>query len=99
MARSEIFYLLPYLGSLALSQGVLYYAWQRHQARGVNAYVWYVVGQTLWVFGFIVELLSLEMAGHSRRVTETTVTVAGAMDVSEDDMSAFAGVPSCTILA
>ena len=63
MTRSEILYLLPYLGSLALSLGVLYYAWQRRQVKGVNAYVWYVTGQTLWVFGFIVELLSLEMAG------------------------------------
>jgi len=63
MTRSEILYLLPYLGSLALSLGILYYAWQRRQVKGVNAYVWYVAGQALWVFGFIFELLSLEMAG------------------------------------
>ena len=31
------------------------------------------------------------MEGRSRRVTETTVTVAGAMDVSEDDMSVHRG--------
>ncbi len=63
MTRAEIFYLLPYLGSLALSLGVLFYAWQRRQSKGVNAYVWYVAGQTLWVFGFILELLSMEMTG------------------------------------
>jgi PAS domain S-box-containing protein/putative nucleotidyltransferase with HDIG domain len=41
----------------------LYYAWQRRQSKGVNAYVWYVAGQTLWIFGFILELLSLEKTG------------------------------------
>ncbi len=63
MTRTEILYLLPYLGSLALSLGVLYYAWQRRQSKGVNAFVWYVAGQTLWIFGFILELLSMEMTG------------------------------------
>jgi len=62
MTRSELLYLLPYLGSLALSLGVLYYSWQRRRAKGVIAYVWYVAGQTLWVFGFIVELLSSNQA-------------------------------------
>jgi hypothetical protein len=60
MTRAEILYLLPYLGSLALSLGVFYYAWRRRQAKGVSVYLWYVARQTLWVFGFILELLSIE---------------------------------------
>ncbi|MGD8406347.1 MAG: PAS domain S-box protein, partial [Anaerolineales bacterium] len=54
---AEILYLLPYLGSLLLSVGVLIYAWLHRGARGVKAYTWYALGQTLWIFGFILELI------------------------------------------
>jgi PAS domain S-box-containing protein/putative nucleotidyltransferase with HDIG domain len=61
MNRAEILYLLPYLGSLLLSVGVLYYAWRHRSAPGVRAYTWYALGQTLWIFGFLVELVSMEL--------------------------------------
>jgi len=58
MSREGFFYLLPYLGSLGLSLGVLVYAWRRRRAKGVLAYLWYAAGQTVWIFGFILELVS-----------------------------------------
>ena len=58
MTRSEVLYLLPYLASLALSLGILYYTWERRSAKGVTAFVWYATAQTLWIFGFIIELLA-----------------------------------------
>lgn len=57
MNQAEILYLLPYLGSLLLSAGVLIYAWRHRSATGVHAYTWYALGQTLWIFGFIFELI------------------------------------------
>lgn len=63
MTRSEIFYLLPYFASLALSLGILYYTWERRSAKGVAAFTWYTAGQTLWVFGFIIELLTPDLFG------------------------------------
>ena len=63
MTRSEIFYLLPYFVSLILSLGILYYTWERRSAKGVTAFTWYVAGQTLWILGFIIELLSPDLFG------------------------------------
>ena len=57
MNRAEILYLVPYLGSLLLSAGVLIYAWRHRDAPGVRAFTWYALGQSLWIFGFIFELI------------------------------------------
>ena len=62
MNRAEILYLVPYLGSLILSAGVLVYAWWYRSARGVKAYTWYALGQTLWIFGFILELVCTDLS-------------------------------------
>src|SRR5258706_16383088 len=61
MTRSELFYLLPYFTSLALSLGILYYTWELRSAKGVTAFTWYAAGQTLWTFGFILELISPDL--------------------------------------
>lgn len=58
MNREEIFYLLPYLFSLALSLGILIYTWQHRYVRGARAYTWFMGGQTLALLGFILELVS-----------------------------------------
>lgn len=63
MTRAEVFYLLPYFASLALSLGILYYTWERRSAKGVTAFAWYSAGQTLWIFGFILELLTADLLG------------------------------------
>jgi PAS domain S-box-containing protein/putative nucleotidyltransferase with HDIG domain len=61
MNRVEILYILPYVGSLLLSAGVLFYTWRHRSARGVYAYTWYALGQTLWIFGFTFELISPDL--------------------------------------
>jgi putative nucleotidyltransferase with HDIG domain/PAS domain S-box-containing protein len=58
MTRSEIVYLIPYFASLGLSIGVLFLAWNRQTAQGAIAFTWYMVGQTLWIAGFIFGLIS-----------------------------------------
>ena len=63
MHSSEILYLLPYMVSLGLSAGVLVYAWMHRRAKGVTAYSSYVVGQSLWILGFILELISRGLVG------------------------------------
>ena len=47
MTRSELLYLQPYIISLALSLGILYYTWIRHAAKGATTFAWHVAGQTL----------------------------------------------------
>lgn len=63
MPSTELIYLFPYLASLGLSVGVLVYAWMHRRAKGVYAYSFYVAGQSLWIFGFILELISPSLAG------------------------------------
>jgi putative nucleotidyltransferase with HDIG domain len=58
MNISEVLYLVPYLGSLGLSLGVLFFAWQRRGMPGTGAYLWYVSGQTLLIFGFIMGIIT-----------------------------------------
>jgi PAS domain S-box-containing protein/putative nucleotidyltransferase with HDIG domain len=53
----KILYLLPYFGSLGLSLGILFFALRRRGAPGTSAYIWYASAQSLWIFGFIVELI------------------------------------------
>jgi PAS domain S-box-containing protein/putative nucleotidyltransferase with HDIG domain len=58
MSRSEILYLLPYIGSLAISVWVMLYAWRHRRAPGATAFSLYGFGQSLWILGFILKLLS-----------------------------------------
>src|SRR5687767_4031932 len=61
MSREEVLYLIPYFVSLALSIGVLVYTWSRRSAQGAIAFAWYVLGQVLWIAGFIFELVSADI--------------------------------------
>ena len=61
MTRDEIFHLLPYFVSLALSISVLAYTWSRRNTQGALAFAWYGLGQVLSVAGFILELLSRDI--------------------------------------
>lgn len=61
MTRFELLYLLPYIASLLLAIGISLYVWQRRQTQGTAAYLWYATGQALWIFGFIMELVSVNV--------------------------------------
>jgi PAS domain S-box-containing protein len=58
MNLEELFYLIPYLLSLALSLGIFIYTWQHRFVRGARVYSWFVGGQCLTILGFILELIS-----------------------------------------
>ncbi|MBI5295306.1 MAG: HD domain-containing protein [Chloroflexi bacterium] len=62
MTSAQLAYLFPYVASLTLSLGVLVYAYRQRHAQGAQAFVVYVGGQTLWVFGFILELVTPNLA-------------------------------------
>lgn len=61
MTRDEALYLIPYIVSLIISIGVLFFAWRRRQSPGALAFSWYVFGQSLWIAGFILELISTDL--------------------------------------
>lgn len=58
MDRAELFYLLPYPFSLLLSLGIFIYSWRHPNVKGASAYTWFVGGQTLSIFGFVMELFT-----------------------------------------
>lgn len=62
MARDELIFLTPFLVSWILSISVLVYTWYRRKAQAAAAFVWCVAGQTLWISGFILELVSTDIA-------------------------------------
>ncbi|MDD2921850.1 MAG: histidine kinase N-terminal 7TM domain-containing protein [Anaerolineales bacterium] len=62
MTREEILYLIPYLIALAVSANALAYAWSKKNTPGAIAVVWYMLGHTLWITGFIFELLGTDLA-------------------------------------
>jgi PAS domain S-box-containing protein len=59
MDSNRLIYLVPYFISLIISAGIFAYAWRHHRAfEGTQAYLWYLGGQTLGIFGFILEMIS-----------------------------------------
>ena len=63
MTRTEFFYTLPYFFSLALSLVVLYYTWRRRNAKGARTFVWYITAQSIWILGFVIELVMPDLYG------------------------------------
>ena len=61
MNREELLYLLPYLISLALSLGIFVFTWRHRAVRGARTYAWFAAGQTLTIFGFLIELISPQL--------------------------------------
>lgn len=61
MSQEKILYLIPYAGSLGISLGLLLYVWNWRQARGATAFLWYSFGQTLYICGNILEMVSLDL--------------------------------------
>jgi membrane protein CcdC involved in cytochrome C biogenesis len=63
MNREELIYLIPYLLSLALSLGILIYAWRRQTVAGARPFAWLASTQAVWTFGFILELITPTLSG------------------------------------
>lgn len=62
MNRVEIIYLIPYIVSLLFSIAILFYARSKRHAQGAIAYSWYMLGESLWIGGFILEMISPDLA-------------------------------------
>lgn len=61
MTTREVIYLIPYLISLTLSLAILFYAYKKRHTQSAYPFFWYVLGQTLWIAGFILELTSADV--------------------------------------
>ncbi|MBL8061565.1 MAG: HD domain-containing protein [Anaerolineales bacterium] len=61
MSQEKIFYLIPYAGSLGISLGLLFYVWTWRKAQGAMAFFWYALGQTIYVCGNILEMVSSDL--------------------------------------
>jgi hypothetical protein len=61
MTIAELTFLLPYFISLGLSLGVLVYTWRHRNTSGALPYMLYVIGQCLWIGGFILELINPDL--------------------------------------
>ncbi|NWF65512.1 MAG: HD domain-containing protein [Chloroflexi bacterium] len=63
MTRSELIYLIPYFTSLLLSLMLLLFVWSKRSARGALALFFYILGQSIWIAAFMLELAgkTLEM--------------------------------------
>ncbi|MBM3126437.1 MAG: HD domain-containing protein [Chloroflexi bacterium] len=62
MSRVEVIYLIPYFVSLLLALSVFVYTWSRRSAQGAAAFAWHTAGQSLWIAGFILELISIHLS-------------------------------------
>lgn len=61
MSQEKIFALVPYAGALGVSLGLLFYVWIWRRAQGALAFFWYLLGQTLYISGNILEMISVEL--------------------------------------
>lgn len=62
MNSEQIFYLVPYLVSFAFSVSILAFLWGKRHAQGATAFIWYALGQSLLILGFICELISADLS-------------------------------------
>lgn len=61
MNQEQILYLIPYAGSIGISLGILIFVWARRDAQGATAFFWYILGQTLYIFGNTLEVMALNL--------------------------------------
>ncbi|HNF94637.1 MAG TPA: histidine kinase N-terminal 7TM domain-containing protein [Anaerolineales bacterium] len=61
MTSSELAHIIPYLASFLISIFISGYAWTKRQAQGALGFELYMVGQTVWIAGFILEMISKEL--------------------------------------
>lgn len=61
MSQEKLFALIPYAGALGVSLGLIFYVWTWRRAQGALAFFWYLLGQTLYISGNILEMISVEL--------------------------------------
>lgn len=63
MSQNQIFHLIPYAASLGITLGIVFYVWTWRTARGAMSFFWYAAGQTVYIAGNIMEMLSTGLDG------------------------------------
>jgi PAS domain S-box-containing protein len=58
MTRTEVLYIIPYFASFLITLSILLYVGKKVKSPSAFAFGWYMLGQFLWVAGFIFELMS-----------------------------------------
>lgn len=61
MDTDRLLYLIPYVISAFLSLGILNYAWRKRNFRGARELTFFLLGQTIWLFGIIFELIAKDI--------------------------------------
>jgi PAS domain S-box-containing protein/putative nucleotidyltransferase with HDIG domain len=79
MTRAEFVYLLPYLGALILSIALLVIIRNKHEASGSTAFFYYILGQNLYLLGFIFELITPTL--KQKMFWESTQWIASCIPV------------------
>jgi PAS domain S-box-containing protein len=58
----RLLYLIPYLLSAFLSLAILNYAWRKRNFRSARELSFFLAGQTLWLFGYVLELIATDLS-------------------------------------
>ena len=61
MDTDRLLYLIPYVISAFLSLGILNYAWRKRNYRSARELSFFLLGQTFWLFGIILELIASDI--------------------------------------
>lgn len=61
MDTDRLLYLIPYVISTFLSLGILIYAWRKRNYRSARELSFFLLGQTFWLFGIILELIASDI--------------------------------------
>ena len=61
MDTDRLLYLIPYVISAFLSLGILIYAWRKRNYRSARELSFFLLGQTFWLFGIILELIASDI--------------------------------------
>lgn len=61
MNTDRLLYLIPYLMSAFLSLGILLYTWRKRNLRSARELSFFLLGQTFWLFGIILEMVATDI--------------------------------------
>lgn len=61
MDTDRLLFLIPYLMSAFLSLGILLYTWRKRYIRSARELSFFLLGQTFWLFGNILEMIATDV--------------------------------------
>jgi PAS domain S-box-containing protein len=61
METDRLLYLIPYIISALLSVGILLYTRSKRNFRGAREFMFFLIGQTIWLSGILIELVAADI--------------------------------------